>query len=252
MRNVFVKTSNVSRFMAALAELPERGAPEACLIVVEGEPGISKTATTIWWCAQSGSVYLRAKAEWTSAWLLRELLGALNVRPEHSFEKMFKQAVEALGAKARQAAREDDIFGIVIDEADHIVRRGGMLETLRDLSDFLEIPVVLVGMGRLKSGLVRHQQISSRVFRPVDFCRASLDDTRKLVAELSEVPVADCLTEFLHTAAGGLVREIKEGIASVERFGKRMQGEAVTRAAMAGQVLLIDRKTGQPIKVKAA
>lgn len=253
MKNVFVKTGNVARFMAALAELQERGAAEACLVVVDGEPGVSKTATMTWWCAQSGSVYLRAKAEWTPAWLLRELLGALNVRPEHSFERMYKQALQALGAKARQAEREEDIFGVVIDEADHIVRSGKMLETLRDLSDMLEIPFVLVGMGRVRSGITRHPQVASRVSKPVEFGRASIDDTRKLITELCEVPVGDCLTEYLHKASDGLVREIKEAIATIERFGKRLpQGQPVTRAAMEGQVLLNDRKTGQPIKVKAA
>lgn len=253
MRNVFVKTSNVSKFMAALMELQERGAAEACLVVVDGEPGVSKTATMAWWCAQSGSVYLRAKKEWTPPWLLRELLAAMNVRPEYSFERMYKQALQVLGARAAEAERDEDIFGVVVDEADHIVRSAKMLETLRDLSDMLEIPFVLVGMGRVRDGITRYPQVASRVSRPVEFARASLDDTRKLVEELCEVPVADDLVAYLHGASKGLVREIKEGIAAIERFGKRLPaGTAVDRAAMDGQALLNDRRTGGTIKVRAA
>jgi DNA transposition AAA+ family ATPase len=250
MRNVFVKTSNVARFLAALGEVQERGAEEACLMVVDGEPGVSKTATVTWWATQHGSVYLRAKAEWTPTWMLRELLRSLRVQPQHSFERMYAQALEVLGARARQAERDDEAFSVIVDEVDHIVRSSKQLETLRDLSDMLEIPFILVGMGRVRAGLARHPQVASRVGRYVEFQRCSVDDTRKMVEGLCEVEVADDLVTFLAKAGDGLAREIKEGIASIERFGRRHQG-AVDCAAMAGQVLLNDRRTGQPIKVKA-
>jgi len=249
MRHTFVKTSNVARFLSALGDVRERGAEEACLMVIDGEPGVSKTATVTWWAAQHGSVYLRAKAEWTPTWMLRELLTSLRVQPQHSFERMYRQALEVLGARARQAERDDEDFCVIVDEVDHIVRSGKQLETLRDLSDMLEIPFILVGMGRVRAGLARHPQVASRVGRYVEFQRCSVEDTRKMVTELCEVPVADDLVEFLAKAGDGLAREIKEGIAAIERFGKR-QGGTVDCAAMAGQVLLNDRRTGQPIRVK--
>lgn len=251
MKNVFVKTSNVARFLGAIGEVQERGAEEACLVVVDGEPGVSKTATTTWWAAQNGSVFLRAKAEWTPTWMLRELLANLRVQPQHSFERMYRQALETLGARAQQAEREDDVFAVIIDEVDHIVRSGKQLETLRDLSDMLEIPFILVGMGRVRAGLSRHPQVASRVGRYVEFQRCSEEDTRQMVAGLCEVEVADDLVAFLAKASNGLAREIKEGISAIERFGRRHQG-AVDCASMAGQVLLNDRRTGQPIKVKEA
>ena len=40
MRNVFVETSNVRSFLGVLAGLEQRGAAEACLVVVDGGPGV--------------------------------------------------------------------------------------------------------------------------------------------------------------------------------------------------------------------
>ncbi len=43
MKNEFVKTKNVKSFLNALSALSQRGAKEACLMVVDGKPGLGKT-----------------------------------------------------------------------------------------------------------------------------------------------------------------------------------------------------------------
>ncbi|MBF0372361.1 MAG: ATP-binding protein [Alphaproteobacteria bacterium] len=249
MKDRFVSTSNATRFLAALTAVQMRGAEEACLMVVDGVPGLGKSEVAQWWATQTASVYLRCKREWTPAWMMRELLAELRVQPQYSFERMYRQSLEALGARARQASRDGEAFGLVVDEVDHISRKGELLETLRDLSDMLEIPVVLVGMGRVRHHLARYPQIASRVGQYVEFAPATLDDTRALVKGLCEVPVANDLVEYLHRVSDGLVREVKEGIAVIERHGRRNPGE-VTLAALSGQTLLNDRRTGQPIVVR--
>lgn len=251
MKPCFVKTENAARFLAALGALADRGASEACLLVVDGEPGLGKTTIINWWAVQEGCVYLRAKKEWTPSWMLRELLGTLRVTPAYSFEKMFGQALAALGSRAQDAARNDATFGVVVDEVDHISRRADLLETLRDLSDMLEIPFVLVGMGRVRHNLARFPQVASRCAPPVEFKPCSLEDVGRLVKGLAEVPVAGDLIALLHKESKGYTREIKEGIAHIERAGKRNPGRTVDVALMTGQTLLVDRRTGNAIKVRA-
>jgi len=246
----FVKTENSTRFLAGLLALADRGASEACFLVVDGEPGLGKTTIVYRWVVQEGGVYLRAKKEWTPGWMLRELLETLKITPEYSFERMYKQALAALSGQARAAERDGTTFAVVVDEADHISRRGEILETLRDLSDMLEIPFVLVGMGRIRNNLSRFPQILSRVAQPVEFKPCPLTDVTNLVKGLCEVPVATDLTAFLHKEAKGFTREVKEGIASIERFGKRNPGKTIDCALMEGQALLTDRATGKPILVR--
>jgi DNA transposition AAA+ family ATPase len=250
MRPAFVKTENSTRFLSGLLALADRGAQEACFLVVDGEPGLGKTTIIHRWVAQEGGVYLRAKKEWTPGWMLRELLELLKITPEHSFERMYRQCLAALGAQARAADRDGTTFAVVVDEADHISRRGEILETLRDLSDMLEIPFVLVGMGRIRHNLSRFPQILSRVAQPVEFKPCPLHDADGLVKGLCEAPVANDLIAFLHKSAKGYTREIKEGIAAIERFGKRNPGKTIDCALMDGQPLLTDRATGKPILVR--
>lgn len=251
MRAQFVKTQNSLEFMVKLAALEQRGANEACLMVVDGDPGLGKSTVVQWWAVQSGAIFLRAKEEWKPAWFLRELLGALNKQPEHSFERMFRQAVQALGEKAAVAQRDGQSFAVVVDEVDHISRDKRMMETIRDLSDMLEIPFILVGMGKVRHNITRFPAIASRVGQYAVFQPAPLEDTQALVAALCEVPVKPDLVEFLHRAARCKSRETKEGIAAIERFGKRNPGKEIGLAEMNGLPLLNDRETGLPVVVRA-
>lgn len=249
MRDRYVKTSNTARFLAGIASVLDRGAEEACLMVVDGLPGLGKTETIEWWSVQQGAAFVRAKQGWTPSWMLRELLGELSVDPAGTVERMYRQCLDALASRAREAERDKATFAVVIDEVDHISRRADLLETLRDLSDYLEIPFVLVGMGRVRGNLTRFPQIASRVSRTVEFLPATRDDVAALVAGLCEVEVAGDLTAYLHRVSDGHIREVKEGIRSIEKHGRRNAGP-VTLASMAGLALLNDRKTGRPVVVK--
>jgi DNA transposition AAA+ family ATPase len=246
-------TSNTKAFVAALAALRDRGAGEACLMVVDGEPGLSKTRTAEWWAVQNGAVLLRAKREWTPSWMLRDLLARVTTEPPaQSFERMYRQALEHLARLAKQAERDGLTLAVLIDEADHIIGNGRAMETLRDLSDSLEIPFVFVGMGKISHQLKRYPQIASRVGQRVEFQRLSRQDAEALVKGLCEADVAADLVDFLHAETKGRAREIKEALAPIERMGRRNPGKPVDLAALAGAVLFNDRETGKPVKVPGA
>jgi DNA transposition AAA+ family ATPase len=254
MRNVFVETGNVRQFLTGLKALERRGADEACLLVVDGAPGLGKTTALDHWAVQNGCIYLRAKKEWTPSWFMRDLLDALAVAPAHSFERKFAQAIEALLQQRTRAVQAKRAFGIVIDEMDHVARDRRLMETIRDLSDMLRIPTVLVGMGRLRDALASYPQIASRVGQYVRFEKASPEDVARFLAERCEVPVADCLTAYIHQVTDGYNREILEAIAAVERWARlnKGAGEAVSLRDLAGLDLINDRRTGKPIRVPGA
>lgn len=251
MKNAFVRTSNVKRYFQALSALEDRGAPEACLIVVDGEPGLGKTTTLRNWVAQTGSVYLRAKREWSANWFMDDLLEAMNVKPPYAFKEKFKEALKTLATLRHDLAIQGGSFGIVIDEADHIAGKQSILDTVRDLTDNLELPAVLVGMDKVNEKLKRYPQISSRVSQRVHFTCASKEDVRLFINERCEVPVADDLVSFVLKVTGGYNREILEAIGRIERFGLiSSPGDAgVTLRDMAGQIIIDDRATSKPVMV---
>lgn len=239
MKPAFVETENVRRFHRALDALNRRGAEEACLMVVDGEPGLGKTTALHHWVVQTGAIYLRANAEWRPMWFLNDLLDTLKVKPEHSFEKRFKQAMGALLLRQKEMEMQGRALAIVIDEADHIGRNRKLMETIRDFSDGGNIPFVLVGMGTLRDNLARYPQIASRVSQFVAFRTAERSDLEAFVERICDAKVAPCLIEFIHRAYGGYNREIKEAIKTIEHFASRNNKggpEApITLADMAGQ-----------------
>ena len=252
MRRQFCnRTSNFKRFMAAIGALDARGAEEACLIVVDGEPGLGKTTTMEWWAVQTSSVFLRAKKQWTPAWMMRDLIAELDRSPEHAFEANFKQAVSALIARMSHAQATGQSFAIIVDEADHVSRSFPLLETLRDLSDLIEVPIVLVGMGKIRHNLRRFPQVASRVAQYVDFKPASVEDVRAIADTCCEVPIGDDLLTYLQRHANGHVREIKEGLKAIELAGVKRAGQPVTLADMNGKELFNDRKTNAVHVVRA-
>jgi DNA transposition AAA+ family ATPase len=255
MKNSFVETENYARFEAGLKALERRGANEANLMVVDGEPGLGKTTTLGRWATHSGALYLRAKKEWTPNWFLRDLLAEFRIPAPHSFAKGFGVALDTLMQRRTAAHLARRTFAVVVDEADHISRSADIVESIRDFSDVGDIPFILVGMGKIRDNLTRFPQVASRVGQYVRFDRASEQDVRALLDGLCEVPVADDLCGFVRSATGGYSREIKEAIVNVERFGKRNQngeGNPVTLAQMGGQILVNDRRSGQPIHVPEA
>ena len=251
MRLKFVNTQNVKKLMAGMAAIEQRGAGEACLVVVDGSPGLGKTENISYMAAQNASVFVRAKREWTPNWMLGELLEACGVQAKpQSFERKYRLLVETLSMQAKPAADNGEMFFVGIDECDYICRSDKMLSTIRDLSDFVEIPFVLVGMGKVRDSLTRFPQVTSRVGQYVRFEKLTPEDTEKVVRELCEVKVKDDLIALLHEKANGYIREVKEGIAHIERFGKMQDSTEIGVAEMNGQVLLNDRATSRPIIVR--
>lgn len=158
MKNTFVETDNFRRFIGSLKALDERGAEEACIVVVDGKPGLEKTTTLSRWVAQTGSIYLRAQKGWDYSWFVQDLLTELSVDP-HSIRgrrDRFARVLQELEDRADRAALDDKVFGIVIDECDMISRRPEIMEAIRGISDLKFLPTILVGMGKLRDDLRRY------------------------------------------------------------------------------------------------
>lgn len=253
MRSTFVETSNYSNFMKVLGRVEARGARETCMIVVDGKPGLGKTATMNRWMTQTGSIYLRAHESWTYNWFMQELLTELGVKdfPINPRER-FAMAVDLMEARADASAERGMTFGMVIDECDLVSRKPSVMEGIRAFSDLRGMPTILVGMGKLRDNLRRFQQIESRVgSNKAEFLPATLEDARALVKGLCEVPVADDMIQLIWKLSKGFNREMVDAIKNVERFGFRINPgpDGVTMADMRGQLLMNNRETGKDIFV---
>ncbi len=229
MKTKFVQTSNVSRFLTAVAALDDRAAPEACMALAQGEAGYGKTRTAKWWAMQSNAIYLRIQESMTPGWLLRDLVTELGEQvPANRVEKLFNQVVSIMAREPRP---------IVIDEVERAIKNISILENIRDISDLLEIPVILVGREFTWGALKRHSQIRTRISSRVDFAPATIDDVKICVDELCEVKVAEDVLPRIHQESEGHARLIITAIKNVERIGFRNKDTEVTADMLKGIVL---------------
>lgn len=247
MKRQFVKLSNLHRFMAGLDALEKRAAPEACIMVVTSEPGYGKTQTLLWYSTQSAdAIYLRAKSGYTRHWFLSDLLQELGGVPTRSNEEMFKEAVKRM--KGRN-------YVVILDEVEHALADAHVLEALRDLSDMLETPLVMVGMDQAQARIAKHPQISSRVAVVVHFQPASTEDIAQTAKELLEgVTLQEDLIKEIQIQTKGRMREVMNAVAVCERLARQSKAATLSKADMDGQELTYDWQAKKPriTKLKVA
>ncbi len=257
MRDTFISDlKNVRNFSGKYQALLNRGASESCLMLVDGEPGVGKTGTMGWFRKTSGAFCLRAKKNWTPTRFCNDLLAGLG-HPKDG-RNPFSQVVTAVAGYQSAMRAEGKLASLVIDEADHVLSypKGALLETVRDLTDTVEIPTILVGMDRLNHEVQKWPQVARRISQRAHFQLLDLEDVTALVTGLSEIEIKDDLIEHLakrasYNAKGiaAYVSEVVEGIASIERFGVR-NGGPVGRSDMVGVALFNDRHTDKPVRVE--
>ncbi len=242
MKNRLASTSNIKRFLIGIGLLEERGAREASMLLVVGDPGYGKTEAVERWADTVDAVYLCGKPRMTPQIVLGELVREMGEQPEHSYEKRYKQADRLLRLNQNP---------IILDEAQfYLADKAESLEVVRSLTDRYEVPLILVSMDQIQETISRFEQISSRIAAVVKMMPATVEDVRICCETLAEVQIADCLVEEIHHHTNGRYREIINAIALAEKFGKRNHLESVTRAAMVGEIIAHDWRDESPRKVR--
>ncbi len=237
MRKELVKTTNYERFKLGIKAVERRGAPEASLVLVVGDPGFSKSIVVNRWAVENKAIYLRAKVDWTPAKFMREL--ATELRIDGARAEIFGRVVAAIG---RMQAP------IVIDEVQHCLGNGAKtLEAVRDISDLTETIVVLVaGEERVQAKIARYPQISSRIAAVVEFGPATAEDIARSCAELIEPEVAPDLVEEIRRQSGGRMRHVINALAIIEAEGKKSGKKKLALADFAGRALVHDWQERRP------
>lgn len=244
MRKQFVKTENYSRFVAAVRAVEQRGAAEAGMLLLHGLPGLGKSHTADRWAVETGAVFLRAKVDWSPRYFLRDLAATLRtVDPTGTNQQLFTRLLDHL-ARTQQS--------LVIDEAEFCLSNGAqVLEKIRDISDYAEITVVLIGMERIQRMLAKYGQIHSRIAQAVEFTPATAADVHYACNLLSEVPMSEAMCAEVYRLSGGKMRDVLNIVANVERIAKESGLEKADVTHFQGVALGIDWASRQPKTVRA-
>ncbi|MEW5804077.1 MAG: AAA family ATPase [bacterium] len=236
MKPKFVQTENVRRLQEALTALVNRDEGVPGLGLIYGGAGMGKTKSVQWYVCQTNAIYLRAKATWSTSWMLEAINKELNILSLSRIKDKFTDLQNAI---------QQVKCTIIIDEADYLVRDRKLLDTLRDLHDETNIPVVLVGMDEIQLKLMRHHQFWSRVSQQVVYQPLKANEIIILGQELCSLTIDDRAAEQLFAATMGNFRDTIVALSHLERMAR-----ANSTANISGK--MIEMTTKAVLKRKAA
>ena len=190
MKKVFVKTNNVKRFITMMNNLQNRPEGVPAMGLVYGEPGLGKTQTINWWAFKNDAILVRCTQLMTAKWLLNEILDYMTEIKPYYTSDCFNAVVRNLILNPKV---------LIVDEIDYLTIDSNAIETLRDIHDKTNVPVILVGMTSANSRLKKFSHLYDRLSEIVKFEKFSKADIKTIVSELSEIEMTDCAIKYIYS-----------------------------------------------------
>ena len=201
MKNTFVKTKNTKQFIALMEELQNLPANIPKMALVYGDFGLGKSQTIQWWAFRNNSIYVRATKGMT------EIAEELDEDTYWNSQEIFANIERNLQSNPKT---------IIVDEVDYLIDKK-IIETLRDIHDRTNCPMVLVGMKNLERKLSRYPHLMDRIYKKYKFEKYSADDIKLIISELSEIEITADGLEYLSKQANQF-RQIVKLLNKVEKL----------------------------------
>ena len=210
MNRIFVKTTNVKNFIGLVENLINKPKNIPKMGLVYGEPGLGKSQTALWLACKYDGKYLRASNLMTGRWLLKEVVKELDEIPRFLTSDNFNIVVKKLKKNPQI---------IFIDEIDYLMNNYKTVETLRDIHDKTECPIVFVGMSLVHKKLERYKHLYDRFSEIVKFESFGVADLKQIFDGLSEIPFTTESIEYIHQKYNRF-RQIVQLINQLEIYAK--------------------------------
>ena len=210
MRKIFVKTNNVRNFIGLVENLQNKPKNIPKMGLVYGEPGLGKSQTALWLACKYDGIYIRASNLMTSRWLVEEIVREMDELPRYLTSDNFNVVISKLSQKPKI---------IFVDEIDYLMNNYKSVETLRDIHDKTDCPIVFVGMGLAHRKLERYKHLYDRFSEIVKFETFGVNDIGQIIGQLSEVTFTPDSIEYIHKKYNRF-RQIVQLINQMEIFAK--------------------------------
>lgn len=146
----------------------------------------------------------------TGRWLLEELVKELDEIPRYLISDNFNIVVKKLKQKPQM---------IFIDEIDYLMNNCKSIETLRDIHDETNCPIIFVGMGLAHRKLARYKHLYDRFSEILKFECFEVKNISQIISQLSEVPFTPDSVEYILKKYNRF-RQIVQLINQIEIFAK--------------------------------
>ena len=215
MKNEVAITENIKQLTAMLGDLSNRPMGVEGMGLVWGNPGEGKTTAIAWAVDQVNGVYVRARASWTPLAMLNAFAAELGVDgSKGSKSQVCDRIIDDLTRNPKM---------VFVDEADYLFRGRGdeMADTMRDIYDVSQSPIVLIGMEDMSGKIKNRPRLRRRIQKWVAFKPLEFKDVKNLTDTVCEVPIEHDLLADLHKKSSGNIGLITLGLEKLERYSKR-------------------------------
>lgn len=208
--------------------------------LVYGEPGLGKTQTINWWAFKNDALLVRCTKLMTSKWLLTEILSEMDEIIPYRIADCFNLVI-------RNLIQNPQV--LIVDEIDYLAIDSSIIETLRDIHDKTNIPVILVGMAQANSRLRKYKHLYDRLSEIIKFEPFTPSDISQIIKELSEIEMTDCAIKYIsqHTNRfRQIVKLINKAELVAKANGLSSVDEITLKEVMKNETT--DIETGETIK----
>ena len=222
MNKTFIKTQNVKNFIGLVENLINKPKNIPKMGLVYGEPGLGKSQTALWLTCKYDGIYLRASNLMTGRWLLEEMVKELDEIPRFLTSDNFNIVVKKL-------KQNPQVF--FIDEIDYLMNNYKTIETLRDIHDETNCPIIFIGMSLAHRKLERYKHLYDRFSEILKFEIFGVNDLSQIFGQLSEIPFTPDVIEYIHSKYNRF-RQIVQLINQMETFAKDNNLTEITKEIM--------------------
>lgn len=210
MKKIFIKTRNVRNFIGLVEALKSKPKNIPKMGLIYGEPGLGKSQTALWLACKYDGIYIRASNLMTSRWLVEEIVREMDELPRYLTSDNFNVVISKLIQKPKI---------IFVDEIDYLMNNYKSVETLRDIHDKTDCPIVFVGMGLAHRKLERYKHLYDRFSEIIKFETFGVNDIAQIINQLAEIQFTPESIEYIHKKYNRF-RQIVQFINQMEIFAK--------------------------------
>lgn len=233
MKRIFVRTKNVKNFISMVKRLQEKPANVPRMALVYGEPGLGKSQTALWWAVRNDAIYIRCSNNMSSRWLLDNLVEELGEKPLFATSDLMTQVETLLAEKPKV---------LIFDEIDHLLNSYKAIETIRDIYDKTNNPVILMGMGKADKKLKRYRHVYDRISEILKFEVFSEIEIQSFIEKLADISFSDDSMKLIYQTSNRL-RQTVSIISRAEELARSNNLELITAEILkSGADILLKEK----------
>lgn len=229
--NTIAPLTNVALCLNALERIMNRSRHLPGMGVLYGPAGYGKTKAATYVANKHRAYHIRCCQLSTRKSILESILKEMGISPDKTMAGQLEQITEQLTTSQRP---------LIVDEIDHLVEKGAVVEIIRDIHDLSACSaILLIGEERVPGKLKKWERFHGRILdwipaQPADY-RDAEQLSRLYVA--SPVEIADDLLHDVHSLAKGSVRRICVNLDMIQEEARINGWTTVDRATWGNRPL---------------